>query len=275
MLSAKHATHPRPLHRPLRRPPPAHPGLLEVVPRVPAANGPSVGPPPWFGQLLVSLHKPMMARALLFDACPSDARDAVQQACERALRRFSDRVTPEHARGWVFTILEHVLISAWRSRQRHYFQAPTAEVEHLLTPEAEDEPAWAGLGLPQIRAALAELSPVLRQTYELCELGGLSYEAAAAQLGSCPCTVGSRLFRARTRLRQILTRQLPGIDSAAVTSADRPRRRRASAQRRAPGQPGRATGAVNEDRVPPAAEVGERQLFHQVPLTLEACEEGR
>jgi RNA polymerase sigma-70 factor, ECF subfamily len=228
MLSAKRVSQHHPLHRPL----PARPALVDVMPRVAAANGPSAGAPRWFGQLLVSLQGPLMARALLFDACPSDARDAVQQASERALRRFSAKVTPDHARGWIFTILERVLISAWRRRQRLYFQSPTAEVEHLLTPEAEDEPAWLSLSLAEIRAALEELSPLLRQTYELCELQGLSYEAAAAQLGSCPCTVGTRLFRARVKLRQILARQLPagddkaegnaGVDFAAPPAPSRP-----------------------------------------------------
>jgi RNA polymerase sigma-70 factor, ECF subfamily len=210
MLSAKRVSQAHPLHHPL----PARPALVDVMPRVPAANGPSAGAPRWFGQLLVSLQEPLLARALLFDACPSDARDAVQQASERALRRFSPKVTPDHARGWIFTILEHVLISAWRRRQRLYFQTPTAEVDHLLTPEADDEPAWVSLDLAQIRAALGELSPVLRQTYELCELQGLSYEAAAAQLGSRPCTVGTRLFRARGKLRQILGRHLAAAGDA-------------------------------------------------------------
>jgi RNA polymerase sigma-70 factor, ECF subfamily len=211
MLSAKRVSQAHPLPRPR----PARPALVDVMPRVPAANGPSAGAPVWFGQLLVSLQEPLMARALLFDTCPADARDAVQQASERALSRFSANVTPDHARGWIFTILEHVLISTWRRRQRLYFQTPTAEVDQLLTPEADDEPPWVSLDLAQIRSALGELSPLLRQTYELCELQGLSYEAAAAQLGSCPCTVGTRLFRARGKLRQILARHLPAADDDA------------------------------------------------------------
>ena len=39
--------------------------------------------------------------------------------------------------------------------------------------------------------------------------------------------------------------------------------------------PRRTARAIDEDRVSPAAEVGQRQLFHQVPLALQAGEEGR
>ena len=57
-----------------------------------------------------------------------------------------------------------------------------------------------------LEAALAALDPELRFAYDL-RIRGYSYERIAAELNIPKATVGTRLYRARKRLKAALQRQ--------------------------------------------------------------------
>lgn len=59
----------------------------------------------------------------------------------------------------------------------------------------------------ELAAALAGLSRGERDVLLLVALGGLSYDEVAEALGISPGTTGSRLSRARTKLRTVLDRE--------------------------------------------------------------------
>lgn len=68
----------------------------------------------------------------------------------------------------------------------------------------EPLPAWRSVTAEQLDAAIASLEEEFRSVYVLRARRRLSYDDIAALLGIPRSTVGSRLHRARTRLRAIL-----------------------------------------------------------------------
>ena len=69
---------------------------------------------------------------------------------------------------------------------------------------ADDEPAWAHLSIDDVRAAIAALPDDVRDTYRLFALEGRDYVAISALQGIPKATVGTRIMRARRKLRELL-----------------------------------------------------------------------
>jgi RNA polymerase sigma-70 factor, ECF subfamily len=92
---------------------------------------------------------------------------------------------------WVFRVARNAGIDALRTRERHDRLARDAPVPTpVLAPETRAE----------VRAAVASLSPKLREALLVIEVLGLSYGEAGQVLGVPVGTVKSRVFQARERL---------------------------------------------------------------------------
>jgi len=129
----------------------------------------------------------------------ADAEDLVQDTIERALRaRYNERGTKK---GWLATILRNRFRD--RCREVRLEPMPLASIDHAPTPESEELPTWKRVRDEDLAAALAELDAGFREVYEL-HARGLSYAAIAAELGISINTVGTRLLRARAKLKQLL-----------------------------------------------------------------------
>jgi len=134
----------------------------------------------------------------------------------RALERGSRLKTHQNIRGWLTTIVRNLAIDRWRGK-RHLIP-----LDWVSEPPAEEpQPArpWTAFDTNDIRRALEKCSPLFRTVYQLHELQGLSYEETSRLLAVPVATVATRLFRARCRLRQILTeemqtRPMPSFDSS-------------------------------------------------------------
>ena len=153
---------------------------------------------------LLNRHGPMVlrvCRGALHNA--HDAEDAFQAVFlvlanrARSIRRY------ESVASWLFGVAQRVAQRSRRSalRRRVFDQlvaSRTSEIDH----PAENNCDWEILhdeihGLPeQLRAPIV-----------LCYLQGLTYQAAAQQLGLSAVTIRGRLSRARKRLRERLTRR--------------------------------------------------------------------
>jgi RNA polymerase sigma-70 factor (ECF subfamily) len=175
---------------------------------VPAGPRPAPRNPREINELLERLarvHGPALeGYALRLCGCPDDARDLVQDAFERALRAFDGRPPHSNERAWLFTILYHLFVD--RRRQRLRAPEPLSlegiEVAHSEPPPL---PAWHELGVEQVRAAMSELPDELRAAYQLLIVEQKSYQEIATALGVPVSTVGTRILRARRRLRTLLT----------------------------------------------------------------------
>jgi len=140
----------------------------------------------------------------------AEAEDLVQETCLRALRGMNCLRAEASAKSWLFTILRNIWLNQLRQRRR----AP-AMVELASDEGVAIEPADAAqdphaeyvtrMERDQVRIAIQKLPVEFREIIILREYEELSYQEIAAVL-DCPAgTVMSRLARARSKLREVLT----------------------------------------------------------------------
>ena len=140
----------------------------------------------------------------------AEAEDLVQETYLRAIPAMN-RLRPEsNVKGWLFKILRN----AWLNHLRKRRTAPEiawSDVEDGLVgdiaePSKDSYHAFVSkVEREQVRAAIQALSAKFREIILLREFEELSYGEIASLL-DCPVgTVMSRLARARSRLRELLT----------------------------------------------------------------------
>lgn len=136
---------------------------------------------------------------------PSDAEELLQETFLRAVRHG----IPPNVRNvaaWLTTTLKNLIIDHLRKiKRRPSHESITDNHEGLTQLEPHGpEPEWSKVTLDDIRDALGAIEPVYREVYRLHTFEGLSYEQIAQQLGVQRVTVGTRLNRARKKLREVL-----------------------------------------------------------------------
>jgi RNA polymerase sigma-70 factor (ECF subfamily) len=141
-----------------------------------------------------------------------DAEDLVQDTLLRAYRAI-DRFDGAYPRAWLLTILRNTQRNRVR-RQRPVLLRDLGDGRDELANQPggiEPELVLADQMLEaDLEAAVAALPERFRETVELVDLAGLTYEEASTVLDIPVGTVMSRLHRARTRLRTQLGPQHDG-----------------------------------------------------------------
>jgi RNA polymerase sigma factor (sigma-70 family) len=146
-------------------------------------------------------------RARLRRRCADpDVVDAAIQDTFVAVWKDSHRYeqTTADAAAWLWTIAVRRLLSALRGPAHRWLSGPADELPDTTTPSAE-ELVLLGVEHGALGPALDRLSPELRRLIEATALDGLSVREAAKLLGIPEGTAKTRLMRARTRLRELLT----------------------------------------------------------------------
>ncbi len=128
------------------------------------------------------------------------AEEIVQDSLVRAWQ-YGDRLRPEQARGWLYTVAHNLVISRYR-RQTHRAPEVPYEVERDLPP-AQDELDRA-VEKWQMLEALRSLSPQHRRVLFELYYVRLSVAEAAAVLAIPAGTVKSRAYYALRALRAVL-----------------------------------------------------------------------
>jgi RNA polymerase sigma-70 factor (ECF subfamily) len=129
----------------------------------------------------------------------ADAEDLVQDTLERGLRKY-ERHTYGSLRAWLLHIMRNLFIDRYRSRR-----AMERRMELLSLPsEPAPLPRWAQVSDAALEAAIVSLDPGTRSLILLREREGLSYAQISARLAIPVATVGTRLLRARRKLRALL-----------------------------------------------------------------------
>jgi RNA polymerase sigma-70 factor (ECF subfamily) len=136
-----------------------------------------------------------------------DPNDLVQDTLERAWRSFHRLRPGTNDRAWLLTILTNLFIDQLR-RVRRTPRHESIENVALAAPEPEEEETaarpWEAVTPEELDAAISRLSEKLRVVYRMHVLEGADYAFIATQLGIPKATVGTRLFSARARLRELL-----------------------------------------------------------------------
>lgn len=130
-----------------------------------------------------------------------DPDDLVQDVLERTVSNVHT-LLPEHDhRAWMARVMRNLFID--RLRRRSAAPAESALEEETPAPPPPPREWWEGLDADDIRARTAELPEELRGAFELFMFEGCSYADIAARLGVPKMTVGTRILRARRRLKQL------------------------------------------------------------------------
>jgi RNA polymerase sigma-70 factor, ECF subfamily len=134
----------------------------------------------------------------------ADAADLLQDTFERAYRSYGQLPDGANERAWAAAILHNRFIDGCRRKKRTPIHEPVEEMH--VAPESEPPPpAWLDITAEQVQAALAQIGDEFRVVYELATAHNRSYKEIAAQLSLPAATVGTRLIRARRKLRRLLT----------------------------------------------------------------------
>lgn len=126
------------------------------------------------------------------------AEDLVQDALARAWRSIDKLQEPGAIKTWLFTIV--------RRENARRFERWSPQVSEVSPEEigAERRDYDTSTEAFVLRQAVADLAPEYREPLLLQVLHGLSQQEIADRLGLTPAGVGTRLFRARQKLRDVL-----------------------------------------------------------------------
>jgi RNA polymerase sigma-70 factor (ECF subfamily) len=153
---------------------------------------------------MASRYEPVLyARAMRLVRSRSDALDLVQDTYERALRGKASFTLGTNLRHWLMTIMYNLFLDRCRRLAREP-RSYSLDDHEVASPEPYVPEAWETITQDQIHAALADLERPFREVYELRLLENCSYDEIADKLTIPRSTVGTRLMRARSKLRQTL-----------------------------------------------------------------------
>jgi RNA polymerase sigma-70 factor (ECF subfamily) len=162
---------------------------------------------------LVDLLPALRGRAQRLERQPCSAEDLVQDTVEKALRSDHLFAHGTNLRGWLLTIMHNLFVDRCRMRNRAP-APPDGMPDRAPCPlDLPPPPPWQALSLEDVREMSATLQACLREAVELVFFEGLSYQEAAVRLGIPAVTVGTRLVRARGRLREMLGERLARADA--------------------------------------------------------------
>ena len=138
----------------------------------------------------------------------TEAEDLVQETCLRALRAMGRLRSDSNIKSWLFTILRNIWLN--QLRQSPALKATDIDLDESAANRADtvkDAHATyvSNIEREQVRNAIRQLPLDFREIILLREYEELSYEQIATLLDCPPGTVMSRLARARSRLRDLLT----------------------------------------------------------------------
>lgn len=206
-------------------------GASQAAPLVPC--GPGDGPAAFATAVMqhwtaLSTYAQMLARER------TAAEDLTQDTLERALRAEGRFREGTNLRAWLMRIMRNLFTDCCRRN------AVMRSVNALLAiEEAAPEPTAMSyvdlVSMADVEAALAEIEVDHRVIFELAYIKRLSYGAIAQQLRIPVSTVGTRLWRAKAKLRRALKKAgVSAVPTPAREPANdvgaRPRRRRAARQ---------------------------------------------
>jgi RNA polymerase sigma-70 factor (ECF subfamily) len=148
--------------------------------------------------------------ALVLARNSAEAEDLVQETCLRAFRALGRLRANSNVKSWLFTILRNIWLNQLRQRRS------TPEMVELDSdgagtkepPDTSKDPHAvyvSELEREQVRAAIEQLPVEFREIIILREYEELSYQEIGAVLDCPPGTVMSRLARARSKLRELLS----------------------------------------------------------------------
>jgi RNA polymerase sigma-70 factor (ECF subfamily) len=153
---------------------------------------------------VVALRPVLLVLARRMCASDADAADVVHDTLESALQAGERLKAVENLQAWLVTILHRRMIDLFRKREREQLGDPPEDRAMTQETPPADAPRWMQIDGEQLRAAVERLEPEFREVFTLHAFERRSYKDIAAALDIPQATVGTRLLRARRKLRVLL-----------------------------------------------------------------------
>lgn len=133
-----------------------------------------------------------------------DPDDLLQDVFEKTVR--SPALIPDGAneRAWLSRVMHNLFVDKLRRKHARREEAIVGDLAEVVDHETA---WWERLTSDEVRAQMQKLPADQRETFELFAFQGKSYDEIAAALRIAKGTVGSRILRARTKLKELLTRE--------------------------------------------------------------------
>jgi RNA polymerase sigma-70 factor (ECF subfamily) len=158
-----------------------------------------------FAEIVRVHRRTLEGRALWLTRSESDAADLLQETLLRALRGRRRALEPDMVLRWLYTIMYNAFLDNWRaSATRRWVSLDSFREERIASEERAPPPPWSLIDDERLHGCIRALPPKARMMVQL-SLDGVSYAELARRLGVPTATVGTRLFRARKRLRTLLS----------------------------------------------------------------------
>lgn len=165
----------------------------------------------------VAEHLPAM-RACARRLCRShfDAEDVVHDALLRAFRSAAQLDDAKRVRAWLLRIVTNTFFDFIRDEKRR--RQVELVGDDLPAPDPDAPSPWDHISSDDVRIKTDLLPDDVRDTYRMFTFEDLDYAAISERQRIPTATVGSRISRARRRLKTLLT-----AAPAEKTCAERPR----------------------------------------------------
>ena len=159
---------------------------------------------------------------------PTVAEDLVQETFLRAWRSFDSLQSTDAAKAWLFTILRRE-----NARMYERYRPELVDIDDVSLPEDDSNEPDQRRRLSELHQAIMKLEKDYRDPLMLQVVGGFSGKEIAEILDLNNNTVMTRLFRARSKLRDMLDPDASGDlsnDTDAPGQPDSTTRRRETEQ---------------------------------------------
>jgi len=163
-----------------------------------------------FDQIATYHYRRLYQQALRLTRNRDKAQDLTQDTFERCVLRLPTAVPAEKVVSWMLVVMRHLFLDEIRSLACRRQALIDVEDCPGAEPDAvEDVPNWQAIPVEDVRQAVRALPDTLRRPYELHVFVNLRYREVGAVLHLPVKTVGTRIHRARRRLRDLLEPLIP------------------------------------------------------------------
>ncbi|GAB5499248.1 MAG: sigma-70 family RNA polymerase sigma factor [Pseudohongiellaceae bacterium] len=150
-----------------------------------------------YESLVDSLYQDVFRYALWLTRNQPMAEDLVQETFLRAWRSLDSLENDKAAKAWLFTIVRRE-----NARQYERYRPELVDIEGQTVAEAQDQEPDRKMDRELLLNAIRRLDEDYREPLLLQVIGGFSGKEIAAILDLNNNTVMTRLFRARSKLKQ-------------------------------------------------------------------------
>lgn len=164
-----------------------------------------------FHDMLVTQLPKLRPYALMMAGSRAAADDLLQETALKVLRAEAQFEPGTNFSAWTYRILRNAFISSCRRAKRTPRDIDTVPEEFLARPATQEDK----IATREVFQAMRQLPETQREVLSLVCGSGMSYEDAAEVLECSVGTVKSRLWRARSKMKDLLL----GDDAATALTA--------------------------------------------------------